>query len=31
VAVPEVSEMHPVQAAREEYEESRARERLFLE
>jgi 3D-(3,5/4)-trihydroxycyclohexane-1,2-dione acylhydrolase (decyclizing) len=31
VAVPEVSEMHTVQAAREEYEENRAKERYFLE
>ncbi len=31
VAVPEVSEMHTVQAAREEYEENRAQERYFLE
>lgn len=31
VAVPEVSELHTVQAAREEYEENRAKERFFLE
>ena len=31
VAVPEVSEMPSVQAAREEYEENRAKERYFLE
>lgn len=31
VAVPEVSTLEPVQAAREEYEEHRARERTFLE
>jgi 3D-(3,5/4)-trihydroxycyclohexane-1,2-dione acylhydrolase (decyclizing) len=31
VPVPEVSEMHTVQAAREEYEEQRARERYFFE
>ncbi len=31
VAVPEVSEMHTVQAAREEWEEHRAQERYFLD
>jgi 3D-(3,5/4)-trihydroxycyclohexane-1,2-dione acylhydrolase (decyclizing) len=31
VPVPEVSEMHTVQAAREEYEEHRAQERYFFE
>jgi 3D-(3,5/4)-trihydroxycyclohexane-1,2-dione acylhydrolase (decyclizing) len=31
VAVPEVSELDSVRAAREEYEEMRAKERYFLE